>query len=227
MKKTIIVGIILISLLFLGGCAYVGQICSQFLPEVFCGVITCVFGEAGLQNILNNQEVSNFLQTHPDAEITLTLMPKSNVLRNIDTLSMELGTEPQIKDYIELGLRDGSNTLTVWVDANTKELNYVKLRSLEQPSPKQTTPSKEEEKDTIDMTCKSYTKNDKTVMNCSLYTKIDQKEEKAPTSPKEEKEDSVVVKSVPFEQRRDKCWYGDWDKPIGYENRNKVWVDCQ
>ena len=65
MKKVIILGIILISLLFLGGCAYVDQICSQFLPEVFCGVITCVFGESGLQNILNNQEVRNFLETHP------------------------------------------------------------------------------------------------------------------------------------------------------------------
>ncbi len=184
MKKAIIIGIILISLLFLGGCAYVGQICSQFLPEVFCGVITCVFGESGLQNMLNNQEVRNFLQTHPDAEITITLMPKSNVLKNMGTLSMELGTKPQVKDYIKLGLKDGRNTLTVLVDANTKELNYVKLGVLEQPAA------------------------------------IDPKQ---PTPPKEEKEEVIVQ---PFEQRRDKCWYGAWDKPIGYENRNKVWVDC-
>ena len=144
-KKIII--IFLISLLFLSGCAYVGQICIQFLPEVFCGVITCVFGEAGLQNMLNNQEVRNFLQTHPDAEITITLVPKSNVLKNMNALSMELGTKPQIKDYIQLGLKDGSNTLTVWVDANTKELSYTSFEISDQPitpKPQPISPKEEE-----------------------------------------------------------------------------------
>ena len=103
MKKTIIVGILLISILFLGGCDYIDQLCSQIgLPEALCKVITCVFGEEGLQNMANNQEVRNFLQIHPDAEISINLMPKANVLKNIDTLSMELGSEPQIKDYIKL-----------------------------------------------------------------------------------------------------------------------------
>ena len=197
MKKTIIVGILLVSLLLIGGCDYIDQICSQIdLPEELCRVITCVFGEVGLQNMANNLEVRNFLQTHPDAEITITLMPKSNVLKNMGTLSMELGTEPQVKDYIRLGLKDGRNTLTVLVDANTKELNYVKLGVLEQPAaidPKQPTPPKEE---------------------------------RSPKPPKEEKP-VVIVQPVPFEKRRDKCWYGAWDKPIGYENRNKVWVDCK
>ena len=164
MKKTIIVGIILISLLFLGGCDYLGEICSQInLPEVLCGVISCVFGEAGLQNMANNPEVRNFLQTHPDAEITMTLIPKSNVLKNMGTLSMELGTDPIVKDYIKLGLKDGSNTLTVMVDADTKELSYVKLGVLEETptSPREQIPPKEEEI-------------------------IPKEEEKAPAPPKEE-----------------------------------------
>lgn len=133
MKKKTLVRVLIISLLLISSCAYIGEICSQFLPEEFCRIITCVFGEEGVQNMLNNQEVRQFLQTHPDAEITMTLIPRKNILKNYNTLSNELGTRLQIKDYIKLELKDSDDVLTVLVDANSKSLNYVKV-GIEKPS---------------------------------------------------------------------------------------------
>ncbi|KKM26827.1 hypothetical protein LCGC14_1580770, partial [marine sediment metagenome] len=52
---------------------------------------TCVFGEAGLENLLNNQEVLNFFQAHPDAEITITLISKQNILKNWAHLTQARG----------------------------------------------------------------------------------------------------------------------------------------
>ncbi len=129
MKKLIIV--LIISVFLISGCASIGEICSQFFPEAFCRIFTCVFGEEGMQNMVDNLEVRKFLQANPDAEMTITLMSKQNVLKNINTLSMELGTKPAIKDYIKLELKSDEKNLIVFVDADSKKLNYVKLETVE------------------------------------------------------------------------------------------------
>ena len=188
MKKIILIGILLISLLLIGGCAYIGEICSQFLPEVFCGVITCVFGEEGLQNMLNNQEVRNFLQEHPDAEITITLIPKSTILENPYTFSLELNTVPIAKDYIWLGLKDGDNALTVWVDADTKELSYTQFGVSEQSSYKKLP---ETDCNQIDDLCPEELEH-----FCDLLKyeyELCEEEEKTPAPPKEEEIKAITT----------------------------------
>ena len=129
MKKFII--ILIIGILSISGCEYINIVCEEYLSPTFCRIITCVFGEAGLENLLNNQEARQFLQAHPDAEITITLMPGKNVLKNYNTLNNEFG-KLQIKDYIKLELKDGNDVLIALVDANSKQLNYIKV-GMEKP----------------------------------------------------------------------------------------------
>ena len=136
MKNKTILSILAFSLLLIGGCAYIAEICSQFLPEEFCRITTCVFGEAGLENLLNNQEVLNFFQAHPDAEITITLISKQNILKNYNSLRNELGTSLQIKDYLKLELKDGNDVLIAFVDANSKELDYIKVGTIKESKTK-------------------------------------------------------------------------------------------
>lgn len=130
MDKRILIVLLLIGVLFIGGCV------DQGIGDI-------------ISFVRSNPEVQEFLDEHPNAEITVTLWSSDYISENLDKINEKCLPAIDVnKDYYKVDISEGDLEITIWVRAKKREVVCIVKKGFETTTTTSSTTSTIEESNT-------------------------------------------------------------------------------